>query len=113
MTPEITDALQEFVRRMIDLANSGADQLPAVLQDIVGAAILQATVGWWAGVALAVLGVLMIVYEFTMGEEGIAGFFGLTIVIIAGLLVTGSWYDFYYATNFPRLVVLDYLKGLL
>ena len=115
MNDELKVALADFIKRLIDVANSGVDRLPAVLNNIVGAAILSATVWWWVGLASLLLGLLFIVFSPFIGAvEGIGlGFAGFLLFIPGAFTVGIQQYNYLYATRFPRLVILDYLSRLL
>jgi hypothetical protein len=118
MNPELQKQLALFVQKMIDLVNAGTAQLPAVLQDIVGAAIMSANFLWWIGLVILVVGIALFIIGLYVADgycsDGV-GFFmcGLVGTLGGGILVAMNWYLYLYATRFPRLVILDYLKGLL
>lgn len=113
MPEELKVALVSFVQRLIDLVNSGADQLPAITKDIIGAALLNATVWWWFGVAIIVIGVIVILLDCYVFEDGFASIVGVLMGILGGAFIAYNQYAYMYTTRFPRLVILDYLKGLL
>ena len=114
MPEELKKALVDFVMNMIALVQNGVDQqLPLVLQDIVGAAILSATVWWWAGIGMLLIGILLIWQEVYWEAEGFLGIPGVLSILVGIVVIPINWYSYIYATRFPRLVILDYLRGLL
>lgn len=113
MNSELEQALVGFVNQVTTLLEAGSAQLPAVLHDIVGAALLSATVWWWVGIGVVCLGVLFVVLDFLVDMDGGACALGLVLILIGGIATAANWYNYIYATRFPRLVILDYIRELL
>lgn len=115
MTEDLKVALADFIKRLIDLVNSGTDQLPNILKEVVGAALLSATIWWWVGVILICLGIVFMITALISDSSDNGGpfFFG-GVLFLLGIPITAiNWYNYLYATRFPNLVILDYLRGFI
>ena len=119
MNPDLSHALTQFVTQATSLLEAGTAQLPAVLNDIVAYKLFDAWFGVFLGVGFLALAGLGVILYATHGDH--YGDFkeplGMFLVVVGsafGLLFTlMGVYSVYYVTHFPRLVILDYLKGLL
>ena len=70
----------------------------------------------WIGVVIIALGGLIFSLEFVGDNNYNDGGFAIggVILVLIGIGIFGlSTYSYYYATHFPRLVILDYLRGIL
>lgn len=131
MSPDLEKALTEFLNQGNSLIGQGMNQLPDVLKDIVAYSIakdqfsivISVTVGLilFFGAFLTASRVYKNARERSVklgytslvdGDDLI--FSGILVVagMIALLVAIGVSWDLYYVTHFPRLVILDYLRGL-
>jgi hypothetical protein len=117
MNDQLQNALTDFVNRLTALVDSGTAQLPAVLQDIIAYKLFSAWFHVFFGVGGLALATLLAVVAVSRDEysESKVVFTVLGVIsgIIGVLFALGGTYSVYYVSHFPRLVILDYLKGLL
>lgn len=112
MNDQLQKALTEFVNRAIQLIDTGAAQLPAVLQDIVAYALFDAWFFTILGVGFLLIGLAGLIL-FWSNDHGDGGFVAVAGLIVGGIMAPSGIYHVYYVTHFPRLVILDYIRGLL
>ncbi len=118
MNDELKKALETFILKLTDLVNSGTDQLPGVLQDIVGWEILEGAIVNFFGLMFLGLGMWTIRRRKKISPctdpnlYELSGLAGVLIIILGVISLIKGIPKFFYAYLFPRLVILDYLKGL-
>ena len=117
MNPDLAHALTQFVNHATTLLDAGTAQLPAVLNDIIAYQLFDARFAVWLGIGLLPVGVVgWLVMASSDGYDWAEPLGFITGIggTIGGLLFLTRGIDHvYYVTYFPRLVILDYLKGLL
>ena len=64
------------------------------------------------GAALAITTILVAVIA-KKPDAIAAAVFTCILTIVLSLILAVYWYDYYYAVNFPRLVIIDYLKRMM
>ena len=122
MNEELKNQLAQFLEKALDVANKGIDtageQIPALLQEIVN---YQIAYGVFCS-ALAVLFFILIAISFFIARWGEdKDNFTLIITGISGFIISTFLTSVCFikamvlikALSAPRLVILEYLKGLL
>jgi hypothetical protein len=119
MNDQLQNALTDFVNRLTVLVDSGTAQLPAVLQDIIAYKLFSAWFDAFIGVVLLAIAAALVIWGAAAPDDDYSdrrpvSWTASAIIGLMGVLFTvgGAWHV-YYVTHFPRLVILDYLKGLL
>jgi hypothetical protein len=105
-------------QKLNEFLNFVQEQFPVIAEDIVEYYILHGTLMLYIGLPLLILSLISTYVCVRLYKTG--GYFnnwdGAVIlsgiaVIVCFLVTIGGAYEWWYASNFPRLVVIDYLKG--